>query len=171
MKNIVPALILIMLSACKFNNEDSDKKVNVPDNNTLIEVNKILVDKDNELILKYIERHNWKMEQTRTGLWYMIYKKGTGEKAVTGKNATIDYRIELLDGTLCYESDNSDPKTFRVGQGGVESGLEQGILLLREGDEAKFIMPPHLAHGLLGDENKIPPRAIIVYDVKLIDIQ
>jgi FKBP-type peptidyl-prolyl cis-trans isomerase len=31
-------------------------------------------------------------------------------------------------------------------------------------------MPPHLAHGLLGDENKIPPRSVIVYDLHLIDV-
>jgi FKBP-type peptidyl-prolyl cis-trans isomerase len=31
-------------------------------------------------------------------------------------------------------------------------------------------MPPYLAHGILGDENKIPPRSIIVYDVEVLEI-
>jgi FKBP-type peptidyl-prolyl cis-trans isomerase len=53
----------------------------------------------------------------------------------------------------------------------VESGLEEGILLLREGDKAKFILPPHLAHGLLGDDNKIPARSIIVYDLELLSLE
>jgi FKBP-type peptidyl-prolyl cis-trans isomerase len=66
--------------------------------------------------------------------------------------------------------DNDDPKTFLIGQGGVESGLEEGILLLQEGDKARFIMPPHLAHGLIGDRDKIPARATIIYDLELVSL-
>jgi FKBP-type peptidyl-prolyl cis-trans isomerase len=71
---------------------------------------------------------------------------------------------------LCYTSGNLGEKKFSVSQGGVESGLEEGILMLRVGDKARFIMPPHLAHGLLGDQKKIPPRAIIVYEVEITNI-
>jgi FKBP-type peptidyl-prolyl cis-trans isomerase len=42
--------------------------------------------------------------------------------------------------------------------------------MLREGDKARFILPPHIAHGLLGDENRIPPRSVIVYEVELLNI-
>ena len=63
-------------------------------------------------------------------------------------------------------------KQFRIGQGGVESGLEEGVLLLlHEGDKATFIMPPHLAHGLPGDGNRIPARSIIVYEVELVKVE
>ena len=41
---------------------------------------------------------------------------------------------------------------------------------MKVGDKAKFIIPSHLAFGLLGDENKIPKRATLVYDVELIDV-
>ena len=84
--------------------------------------------------------------------------------------ATINYSISLLDGTECYNSDDSGPRQFKIGQGGVESGLEEGILFMHEGDKARFIMPPHLAHGLLGDNHKIPARAIIIYEVELIKL-
>jgi len=53
----------------------------------------------------------------------------------------------------------------------VESGLEEGILLLRVGDKATFIMPPHLAHGLQGDGDRIPARSIIMYDVLLLKVE
>ena len=59
---------------------------------------------------------------------------------------------------------------FKIGQGGVESGLEEAVLLMSVGDKGRFIMPPHLAHGLLGDNNKIPPRSIIVYQAELIKL-
>jgi FKBP-type peptidyl-prolyl cis-trans isomerase len=57
-----------------------------------------------------------------------------------------------------------------VGKGGVESGLEEGILLLHEGDKARFVLAPHLAHGLIGDENRIPPRSIIIYYIELLAV-
>jgi FKBP-type peptidyl-prolyl cis-trans isomerase FkpA len=136
----------------------------------LIHVNKYLLEKDNELIKAYMERRGWEMQKTGTGLWYDVYEKGRGKQVEKGKYVTIDYTVELLDGTLCYTSEMLGPKTFLVGKGGVESGLEEGILLLNQGDKARFIMPPHLAHHLLGDEDRIPARATIVYDLELLKI-
>jgi FKBP-type peptidyl-prolyl cis-trans isomerase len=95
-------------------------------------------------------------------------EQGEGRKAKEGFWATINYKVYLLEGTECYSSDNDGPKTFQIGRGGVEAGLEEGILLLNEGARAKFIMPPHLAHGLPGDGHKIPARAIIIYEVELV---
>jgi FKBP-type peptidyl-prolyl cis-trans isomerase FkpA len=136
----------------------------------LVEMNKILVKKDAERIEAFVDRQNWDMLETQTGLWYMIYHRGEGAEAQPGMIATINYSITLLDGTECYSSDETGPRQFKIGQGGVESGLEEGILLMHEGDKARFIMPPHLAHGLVGDNNKIPPRAIILYEVELIKL-
>ena len=139
-------------------------------NESMVEVNRYLVQRDLEIIENFVKRHNWDMETTETGLWYMIYERGTGEMATKGKLATVAYTLSLLDGTVCYQVDVSSPKTFQVGQGGVESGLEEGILWLREGDKARFILPPYLAHGLLGDEERIPARAIILYDMTLLKV-
>ena len=159
-----------ILFSCANSKTKNPEKKKINDQESLININKVLVKKDKEAIENYIERHKWEMEFIETGLWYMIYNQGTGERAEIGKMATINYEISLLDGYVCYTSDSLIPKTFKIGVGGVESGLEQGILLLREGDKAKFILPPHLAHGLLGDEDRIPPRSTIVYDVELLKI-
>ena len=129
-----------------------------------------VTEKDIELIENYIERRGWDMEVTESGLFYQIYEHGNGKKALNGKNVTINYVVSLLDGTICYDSENLGPKEFVIGKSNEESGLEQGVLMMRAGDKARFIMPPHLAHGLLGDENRIPARAIIVYEVELLDV-
>ena len=76
----------------------------------------------------------------------------------------------MLDGTLCYSSKRNKPKEFLVGYGGVEAGLEMAVKLMHQGQYGKFILPPHLAHGLIGDNDKIPPRSIIVYDVHLLNV-
>jgi FKBP-type peptidyl-prolyl cis-trans isomerase len=137
----------------------------------LVGANRLLVKKDNEKIRAFVQRNNWNMHQTSSGLWYMVIHEGSGRHARAGDMITIAYRLELLDGTLCYSSDSLGLKNFRIGQGGVESGLEEGVLLLKKGDSARFILPPHLAHGLTGDGNRIPARSVIRYEVDIIDLK
>ena len=137
----------------------------------MVEVNRIMIKKDEQRIRGYIERQGLQMKETNTGLWYEIEKEGTGAMAKKGKIARIAYKVNLLGGTECYSSDTNGPKEFMIGKGGVESGLEEGILMLREGSKAKFIMPPYLAYGLPGDGDCIPPRAIILYEVEVLSIK
>ena len=150
------------------NKEQGKPKTNQEE--TLLRINKYLVGKDADIIKAYLKRRNRNMTVSETGLWHEIYQKGNGSVAQTGRNATIKYRLWLLDGTLCYSSDSLGVKKFRIGKGGIEKGLEEGILLMHVGDKARFIMPPHLAHGLVGDQDRIPPRSIILYEVELVQI-
>lgn len=169
-------IFLFLVSVAASCNRDTGKhpeKVNNPEKykEPLVNINKTLVNKESEEIENYIARHNWNMLHTGSGLRYLIYKKGDGEQAKEGRIAVINYKINLLNGKLCYSSDELGAKEFLIGQGGVESGLEEGIKLLRVGDKAKFILPPHLAYGLTGDDNKIPARATLVYDVELVKLK
>jgi FKBP-type peptidyl-prolyl cis-trans isomerase len=111
------------------------------------------------------------MENSATGLYYMITEQGKGRKIQTGDTLKMDYKVSLLDGTLCYSSNEDGPKTFVAGKGQIEPGMEEGILLLHDGASACFILMPHLAHGLIGDGKQIPARATIVYDIQHIQIQ
>jgi len=163
-------IIVVSLITCRHAPKEKSNKEIARQNETLLNVNKYLVGKDADIIRGYAQRRGWKMTTTQTGLWYIISNEGTGKAAQSGKMAVINYRVSLLDGTICYTSDVLGPKKFKIGQGGVESGLEEGILLMHEGGKANFILPPHLGHGLMGDEKKIPPRAIILYEVELIQI-
>jgi FKBP-type peptidyl-prolyl cis-trans isomerase len=136
-----------------------------------IEINRQLVGEEQKVIAKYNEDQSLDMHTTETGLWYVILEEGAGDDIIKGKVVSLDYKVSLLDGTLCYSSENDGQKVFLVGQGGVESGLEEGILLLKKGSKATFIMPPHLAHGLIGDDDRIPSRAILRYEVEVIDVK
>ena len=48
---------------------------------TLQDVNKLLVEKDAELIASFVDRRGWEMQTTESGLWYMIYKDGSGSSS------------------------------------------------------------------------------------------
>jgi FKBP-type peptidyl-prolyl cis-trans isomerase len=137
----------------------------------LINVNKKLIEKESRDIDNWLKRHQVTAENTGTGLRIAIIKKGNGNQAKLGQMATINYKITLLDGTLCYDSKKSGPETFLIGQDHVESGLHEGIQKMHVGDKCLMIMPPHLAHGLLGDDKKIPPLSCIIYEVDLLQIK
>ena len=164
-------IFIIIFFSCKKENEKRRQPVIKNKKEVLQKINKSLVDKDTEVIKSYIDRHGWDMKVSETGLWYMIYKEGTGDKIKQGDQIEMNYRVWLIDGTLVYSSDSLGAKSFAVGKSGFESGLEEGVLMLKKGSKARFILPPHLAYGLIGDENKIPARAIIIYDVEVIKIE
>jgi len=111
------------------------------------------------------------MKSTGTGLRYMIYKKGRGALAREGMVAVISFKVSLLNGRVCYTSDEKGPQEILIGQSDAESGLQEGITYLHVGDKAKMILPTHLAHGLIGDRDKIPPKSTIIYDVELLQLQ
>lgn len=163
-------ILMILLFGCK-SGDDGPSYREVRDiQEKMPEVNKILVQKDREKIKAYVERRDWDMTETEAGLWYEVYEKGNGEQAAKGKEIALEYDLYLLDGKLCYSSDSTGIKKFTIGKGGVEAGLELGILYLQEGDKARFILPPHLAHGMVGDDACIPARSVLIYDLEVLNI-
>lgn len=139
----------------------------------LIKKNRIRDQAENRRIKKYVERSGIDYKETGTGLRYHIYEHGdtSRPKAEEGQIAVIDFTVTILTGDTAYASEPGRPGEFLIGKDYVESGLHEGITYLRPGDKAKLILPPHLAHGLVGDMNKIPMNATIIYDVHLLDVK
>lgn len=164
--------LLFLFCSCKRHQEYtySDKEY-AETEKALVGANRLILKKDKENIIAYNRQHGLDMKESGTGLWYRIDKKGHGKTASNGQQITLKYKVSLLNGTPCYNSDSLGPKIFTVGRGGVESGLEEGVSMLREGDRAMFIMPPHLAEGLPGDGDKIPAHSIIIYEVEVLKLE
>jgi len=162
-------LVIFITAACSGDNKPSYKEVQEY-KHKLASIHRNIVRSDADSIRKFIRDSNMRLIETKTGLWYNILDTTDGVSVAGGDYVTINYTVSLLDGTLCYTSDSLGSKTFTVGRGGVESGLEEGILRMKEGEKALFILPPHLAYGVVGDGNKIPRLAILKYDVDLLRV-
>ena len=169
------ALIIILFSILSCGNK---KMADEPNQLTqkqvtekLVEANIAAITAENDQIKKLVDSSGWNVVETGTGLRYEIIEKGNGPKAVSGEIAVIEYEVELITGEALYSSKKSGPKEFIIGRGGVESGLEEGILFLRVGDKARLIIPSYLAHGLSGDQDKIPPKATLIYTIKLVKLK
>ncbi len=169
-------LLLFCSFFCACHNRQDDENMQPPP--SAQEVNKDLIPsqvkyikQETDEINQYIKTHNYRMDTTSTGIRYMIYEHGKGEVARVGEYVQIAYSISLLDGTLCYDSEHDGPREFLVGKDDVESGVHQAVQLMHLGDKGRFIIPSFLAQGIAGDRNKIPPGAVVIYDISLLKIQ
>ena len=176
MKNpaLYSLLIIIALSLLCACNGDAPE-ASRPDKNAykepLMEANRHIVKAENQHIEDFLRRYKWDMKESGSGLRYLIYEEGDGLPAKKGMLATISFTIKVITGDMVYSSQEEGSLTFIVGKGEVISGLEEGILLLNVGDKAKFIIPSHLAYGLVGDGNLIPAKTTLIYDIELLNLK
>ena len=111
-------------------------------------------------------------EETASGLRYQMIQKGDGAKAEKGKTVSVHYKGQLADGTVFDSSyKRNQPLEFQVGVGQVIPGWDEGIGLLNVGDKARFVIPSDLGYGAAGAGGVIPPNAILVFDVELMDVK
>lgn len=112
------------------------------------------------------------MQKTTSGLYYKITKTTEGKAPKAGDVVAVHYAGKLIDGT---EFDNSfkrnEPIEFPVGMGRVIKGWDEGILMLKEGETATFLIPSDLAYGTRGAGGVIPPNAWLVFDVEMVKVK
>lgn len=173
MKFYLVLLIAIAVAACK-EDVQPPKKVNWSKKQSS-ELNKNLAIQEEIDIKLFLEMHlDWKMSKTGSGLLYGIYDSLPNPINVFPKyknQASIEYKVSLLDGTLCYQTEEDEFEVIMVDKSEIESGIQEAIKLMRVGDKAHVIIPSHLGHGLLGDRDKIPPLTPLVVELKLIKVK
>ena len=111
-------------------------------------------------------------DKTESGLRYKMIQKGDGKKAENGKTVSVHYEGSLENGKVFDSSyPRKKPIDFRLGQGQVIEGWDEGIALLQVGDKARFVIPAHLGYGSHGAGGAIPPNATLIFDVELMDVK
>lgn len=164
-------MVLPFLLGCNQAPEQKEKPQKSDYRKEMMEANRHVVKTEAQHIDDFLKRYKWDVKETGSGLRYWIYKEGEGPRAQKGMVASVEYSVKLITGDEVYSSDRDGLLTFLIGKGEVISGLEEGILLMDVTDEAKFIIPSHLAYGLVGDDNRIPGKATLIYDIKLLEIK
>ncbi|VDN59028.1 unnamed protein product [Dracunculus medinensis] len=93
-------------------------------------------------------------------------------KSKKGDRLHMHYVGTLEDGT---EFDSSRARNqefmFTLGMGQVIKGWDQGLLNMCEGEQRRLTIPPELGYGEHGAPPKIPPNAILKFDVELMKIE
>lgn len=125
--------------------------------------------KEKEEKMKEIDSITKGFEVTDSGLKYKITHSAGGNKPNKGNTVAVHYKGMLLDETVFDDSSRrGEPISFPVGVGQVIPGWDEGIMLLSQGDKARFVIPPELAYGKAGAGGVIPPDAWLIFDVELV---
>jgi FKBP-type peptidyl-prolyl cis-trans isomerase FkpA len=111
------------------------------------------------------------VQSTASGLKYIVVKKTSGKQATKGSKVSMMYRGTLLNGEVFDGNMDGDKPAldFTIGLGQVIPGWDEGVALMKEGEEFTFIIPWNLAYGERG-AGPIPPFSSLVFDVKLVKI-
>lgn len=111
-------------------------------------------------------------QKTESGLRYQFIQKGDGKQAENGKTVSVHYEGSLENGKVFDSSyARKKPIEFKLGIGQVIEGWDEGIALLKVGDKARFVIPSDLGYGPSGAGGVIPPNAILIFDVELMDVK
>lgn len=112
------------------------------------------------------------VQTTASGLKYIVTKKTSGKQAVKGDKVSMLYKGTLLNGEVFDQNmDGSRPEfEFTIGLKQVIEGWDEGVALMKEGEEFTFIIPWKLAYGERG-AGPIPPFSTLVFDVKLVKVK
>ncbi|MFV0522588.1 MAG: FKBP-type peptidyl-prolyl cis-trans isomerase [Mangrovibacterium sp.] len=107
--------------------------------------------------------------ETSDGLQYLILEETAGDKPDKYATVIMHQRAQLLDGKLLEDTyKQNTPEEVRIAE--VIDGLQEGLTLMSVGSRYKFWVPSELAWGRKGTSNKIPPYAVLAFDIRLLEI-
>jgi FKBP-type peptidyl-prolyl cis-trans isomerase FkpA len=109
---------------------------------------------------------------TPLGLKMIDTKVGTGAQPKKGQTVVVDYTGWLYEnGAKGAKFDSSVdrgyPFMFKLGEGQVIQGWDDGVATMKVGGKRTLIIPSNLAYGNRGAGGSIPPNATLIFDVEL----
>ena len=98
--------------------------------------------------------------------------EGQGTACKAGDTVSVHYTGRLDNGTKFDSShDRRQPFSFKLGEGQVIAGWDQGVAGMKVGGKRTLVIPPHLGYGPRGAAGVIPPNATLTFDVELLAIR
>ncbi|XP_022051004.1 peptidyl-prolyl cis-trans isomerase FKBP1A-like [Acanthochromis polyacanthus] len=86
-----------------------------------------------------------------------------------GQTVTVHYVGTLTNGKKFDSSrDRGDPFEFKLGEGQVIRGWDEGVARMSRGELAKLTCSPDYAYGARGYPPIIPANATLVFEVELL---
>jgi FKBP-type peptidyl-prolyl cis-trans isomerase len=115
---------------------------------------------------------------TTSGLIYRDITVGTGAAVLSTdecQGVEVRYQGRLSNGTVFSQTAAGQTAGFRVGDGGLIAGFEQGLVGMKIGGRRQLIIPPSLGYGSTPQADNqgnivIPANSTLVFDVDLVAI-
>lgn len=139
----------------------------------------IMLEREKRLLSQYLEQNNITAEPLSNGIYFLESVPGTGETPVTGDYVIVEYTASLIDGKV-FDTTSEEIAAMKgilsssVLYGNAKfkllntsvKGIEEGLKLMKEGGEARLIIPSRLGYGSTTN-SKVPAYSTLIYDIKL----
>ncbi|XP_057549752.1 70 kDa peptidyl-prolyl isomerase-like [Amaranthus tricolor] len=104
------------------------------------------------------------------GLTKRILRRGSSwQTPFLGDEVEVNYSGHIEGGSSLESSlEKEAPFKFKLGQGEVIRGLDEGVATMKKGERAIFKIPPQLAYGEVGHPPLIPPHSTLIFDVEMV---
>lgn len=101
---------------------------------------------------------------------YREIEPAQGMAPTADDSVLVNQRILNADGSVIADTYKSGlPDKFSMKE--AIPGLREGLQLMAVGARFEFVIPPELAWGKRGASNKIGPNAVLIFDVRLLEIE
>lgn len=107
---------------------------------------------------------------TASGLQYEVLSPGSGATPGPNDRVKIKYRGTLSDGKEFETTDTQAEGYVSYFVSGVFPGWTEAFQLMQSGGKYRLVIPPQLAFGKIGNQPNIPPHAVLIYEMELLEI-
>ncbi|PSL48098.1 FKBP-type peptidyl-prolyl isomerase-like protein [Chitinophaga niastensis] len=155
---LMMACLLISLAAC-LKKESSMNMVPLADARVDTEIQ------------AYLRAHNLEAERDASGLYYNIITQGDSVHFVKATSIpTVIYTNQLISGAIVGNSFGATDFDHRPLKDHIP-GWQIGLQKISQGGKIKLYIPPALAFGSVGIPGVIPPNAILISEIELVNIK
>jgi FKBP-type peptidyl-prolyl cis-trans isomerase len=160
------------LSRCSSQNNEPAAKGENSNRGRSIEEQRSFVAKENESIKAYMKDRNYQLKRSGSGMYYKIWTDTVNQEPILPEDRVFyNYKVYHFNGSLLYTSTKSGTNSLVIDKQDAVIGLHQALKKMTLGDSGLFLLPSHLAYGVAGDQNKIPPLTALHYELEVVNIQ
>jgi FKBP-type peptidyl-prolyl cis-trans isomerase len=107
---------------------------------------------------------------TASGLQFEVIEETGGVKPGYFDTVLVHYTGKLQDGTL-FDSSYVYGEPALLPLSRVVPGWSEGVQLMGLGSKYVLYVPPDLGYGAAGVQGVIPPNAVLIFEVELLEIE
>ncbi|CAK9174088.1 unnamed protein product [Ilex paraguariensis] len=106
-----------------------------------------------------------------------LIREGTGAKPTAGQNVTVHCTGFGKNGDLSQKfwstkDPGQTPFTFKIGQGSVIRGWDEGVMGMQLGEFARLRCSPDYAYGANGFPTwGIEPNSVLIFEIELLKLE
>jgi FKBP-type peptidyl-prolyl cis-trans isomerase FkpA len=128
----------------------------------------LVAKRDSITINKFLEKNQLTAQGDSSGLRYIIYNNSGGAKPRRDDCVEVKYAGRFMRNGRIFDA--AEVAAFQLNNN-IIPGWQRALTLLGKGDSATFFIPSRLGYGMKGFPNAIPPDAILIFDMTLLDIK